>query len=77
MSVTDFADPHQIIHIPGRELTGTREAKLAELDIFLAQLEVVMCCLAGRFDRETSTVRRVSLERSIAVSLDNLGDSFR
>jgi hypothetical protein len=28
MSVTNFGDPHQVIHIPARDLTGTREAKL-------------------------------------------------
>ena len=48
MSVTDFGDPHQVIHIPARELTGTREAKLAELDMFLAQLQVVRLVLCGQ-----------------------------
>jgi hypothetical protein len=32
MSPTNFGDPAEIIHIAGRDLTGTREAKLAELD---------------------------------------------
>lgn len=27
MSATDFGDPDQIIHIPARDLTSTREAK--------------------------------------------------
>ena len=48
MSATDFGDPHQIIHIPARDLTGTREAKLAELDMFLAQLQVVRLALSGQ-----------------------------
>jgi hypothetical protein len=48
MSATDFGDPHQIIHIPARDLTGTREAKLAELDTFLAQLQVVRLALGGQ-----------------------------
>ena len=47
MSVTDFADPNQVIHIPARDLTGTREAKLAELDRLLAQLQVVRLVLSG------------------------------
>ena len=45
MSATDFGDPHQIIHIPARDLTGTREAKLADLDMFLAQLQLVRLAL--------------------------------
>ena len=45
MSVTDFGDPHQVIHIPARDLTGTREAKLAELDMLLAQLQAVRLAL--------------------------------
>lgn len=48
MSTTDFGDPHQNIHIPARDLTGTREAKLAELDMFLAQLQGVRLALCGR-----------------------------
>jgi hypothetical protein len=48
MSVTDFGDPHQVIHIPARDLTGTREAKLAELDMLLAQLQVVRLALCGQ-----------------------------
>jgi hypothetical protein len=47
MSATDFGNPHQIIHIPARDLTGTREAKLADLDMFLAQLQVVRLALCG------------------------------
>lgn len=35
------------VHIPSRELTGTREAKLAQLDSFLAQLHVVRLALGG------------------------------
>jgi hypothetical protein len=48
MSATDFGDPHQVIHIPARDLTGTRQAKLAELDMFLAQLHVVRLALCGQ-----------------------------
>jgi len=48
MSATDFGDPHQIIHIPARDLTGTREAKLADLDMFLAQLYLVRLALCGQ-----------------------------
>ena len=48
MSATDFGDPHQIIHIPARDLTGTRDAKLAELDLLLAQLQVVRLALCGQ-----------------------------
>ena len=48
MSVTDFGDPHQVIHIPAHDLSGTREAKLAELDMFLAQLPVVRLALCGQ-----------------------------
>lgn len=48
MSVTDFGDPHQVIHIPARDLTGTREAKLAELDMLLAQLQAVRMALCGQ-----------------------------
>lgn len=47
MSTTNFADPDQIIRIPARELTGTREAKLAELDTLLAQLQLVRLALCG------------------------------
>ena len=48
MSATDFGDPHQVIHIPARDLTGTREAKLADLDVFLAQLQLVRLALCGQ-----------------------------
>ena len=48
MSGTDFGDPDQIIHIPARDLTGTREAKLAELDMLLAQLQMVRLALCGQ-----------------------------
>jgi hypothetical protein len=48
MSATDFGDPDQIIHIPARDLTGTREAKLAELDMLLAQLQTVRLVLCGQ-----------------------------
>ena len=51
MSATDFADPHQIIHVPARDLTGTREAKLADLDMFLAQLQMVRLVLDGQTSR--------------------------
>ena len=45
MSGSDFSDPDQIIHIPARDLTGTREAKLADLDTLLAQLQMVRLAL--------------------------------
>jgi hypothetical protein len=48
MKGSDFRDPEQIIHIPARDLTGTREAKLAELDMLLAQLQMVRLVLCGR-----------------------------
>ena len=48
MSATDFGDPDQIIHIPARDLTGTRAAKLAELDTLLAQLQMVRLVLCGQ-----------------------------
>jgi hypothetical protein len=48
MSATDFGDPHRVIHIPARDLTGTREAKLADLDVLLAQLQVVRLVLCGQ-----------------------------
>lgn len=51
MSATDFGDPRQIIHIPARDLTGTREAKLTDLDIFLAQLQLVRLALCGQMVR--------------------------
>jgi hypothetical protein len=48
MSATDFCNPDRIIHIPARDLTGTREAKLAELDMLLAQLQMVRLVLCGQ-----------------------------
>jgi hypothetical protein len=48
MSGSDFSDPDQIIHIPARALTGTREMKLAELDMLLAQLQMVRLALCGQ-----------------------------
>jgi hypothetical protein len=51
MSATDFGDPDRIIHIPARDLTGTREAKLADLDMFLAQLQLVRLALCGQIVR--------------------------
>ena len=48
MSVPHFGDPHRVIHIPARDLTGTREAKLADLDMFLAQLQAVRLALGGQ-----------------------------
>ena len=48
MSGSDFSDPDQIIHIPARDLTGTREAKLADLDTLLAQLQMVRLALCGQ-----------------------------
>jgi hypothetical protein len=47
MNGSDFSDPDQIIHIPARNLTGTCEAKLAELDMLLAQLQMVRLVLCG------------------------------
>jgi hypothetical protein len=51
MSATHLGDPHQTIQIPARELAGTREAKLAELDTFLAQLQLIRLALRGRGGR--------------------------
>ena len=48
MNGSDFSDPDQIIHIQARHLTGTREAKLAELDSLLAQLQMVRLVLCGQ-----------------------------
>jgi hypothetical protein len=48
MNGSDFSNPDQIIHIPARDLTGTREAKLAELDMLLAQLQLVRLVLCGQ-----------------------------
>jgi hypothetical protein len=48
MSGSDFSDPNQIIQIPARDLTGTREAKLAELGTLLAQLQMVRLVLRGQ-----------------------------
>jgi hypothetical protein len=48
MKGSDFGDPEQIIHIPARDLTGTREAKLSELDMLLAQLQMVRLVLCGQ-----------------------------
>jgi hypothetical protein len=48
MNGSDFGDPDQIIRIPARDLTGTREAKLAELDMLLAQLQLVRLVLCGQ-----------------------------
>jgi hypothetical protein len=48
MNGSDFSDPDQIIHIPARDLAGTREAKLAELDMLLAQLQMVRLALCGQ-----------------------------
>jgi hypothetical protein len=48
MSDSDFGDPNQAIHIPARDLTGTLEAKLAALDMLLAQLQMVRLVLCGQ-----------------------------
>jgi hypothetical protein len=48
MSGSDFSDPDQNIHIPARDLTGTRDAKLAELDALLGQLHMVRLVLCGQ-----------------------------
>jgi hypothetical protein len=48
MNASDFADPNRTIHIPARDLTGSREAKLAELDTLMAQLQVVRLVLCGQ-----------------------------
>ncbi|HSL21253.1 MAG TPA: hypothetical protein VK886_06940 [Vicinamibacterales bacterium] len=66
MSATDFGDPHQIIHIPARDLTGTREAKLAELDMFLAQLQAVRLALCGQAVRLDGSNDAVSHQRRAA-----------
>jgi hypothetical protein len=56
MSVEDFGDPDQIIHIPARDLTGTREAKLADLDMLLDQLQMVRLLLSGQPVRRDSSL---------------------
>lgn len=48
MSVTNLGDSDRTIYIPARELAGTREDKLAELDTFLAQLHAVRLALCWR-----------------------------
>jgi hypothetical protein len=58
MSATDFGDSHRIIHIPARDLSGSREATLAELDTFLAQLQVVRLALCGRVVRPAGAPSR-------------------
>jgi hypothetical protein len=64
MSVMNVDDPRQTIHIPSRELTGTREEKLAELDLLLGQLQVVRLALCGRPLRlESLTVARAEGRR--------------
>ncbi len=50
MPATDFGDPSQILHVPERDLRGTREEKLAELDLLLTQLQLVRLVLCGRLD---------------------------
>jgi len=66
MSATNFGDPHQIIHIPARDLTGTRDAKLAELDTFLAQPQIVRLALCGQPVRlDQFVVNRMRLELSV------------
>jgi hypothetical protein len=40
MSATDFGSADQVIHIPARDLRGTRDDKLAALDLLLVQLQV-------------------------------------
>ena len=69
MSATDFGNPHQIIHIPARDLTGTREAGLAELDTFSRSCRLFgLRCVVSRFDWTASLVRRMRLERSITAT---------
>jgi hypothetical protein len=64
VSASDFGDPSTRIHIPARDLTGTREEKLAELDRLLLQLEVVRFALCGRVVRfEGLTALRASVRR--------------
>ena len=62
-----FGDSDQPILIPSRQLTGTREAKLAQLEGFLLQLHVVRRALGGEplgLGRvEPSTVDVHGLER--------------
>lgn len=64
MSATDFGDRHQIIHIPARDLTGTREAKLADLDMFLAQLQLVRLALCGQTVRLEGFIGRPNEPRT-------------
>ena len=66
MSATNLGDPHQIIHTPARDLTGTSETKLTEPDTFLAQPQIARLALCGqpvRLDR--FVVDRMRLGRSI------------
>jgi hypothetical protein len=67
MSVMNVDDPRQTIHIPSRELTGTREEKLAELDLLLGQLQIVRLALCGR------PVRLESLTVAAEGRRDNRG----
>jgi hypothetical protein len=64
-----FGDSSQTVFIPSRELTGTREEKLVQLDEFLVQLHAVRLALGGKVTprpnvaraerhRETHTYRR-------------------
>ena len=70
MSATDLGDPVHVIHIPARELTGTREAKLAELDMFLAQLQIVRLALCGRAVRLESPADPSSTPRMDGAGRD-------
>jgi hypothetical protein len=70
MSARDFGDPQQILHIPARDLTGTREAKLAQLDNFLFQLQVVRLVLGGRAVRLEGLVGAPSAPRTDRRSVD-------
>jgi hypothetical protein len=50
---TPFGDSSQTVFIPSRELTGTREEKLLQLESFLAQLHAVRLALGGERPRLT------------------------
>ncbi|MGE0592308.1 MAG: hypothetical protein AB7G23_11345 [Vicinamibacterales bacterium] len=65
MSATDFGEPGQVLPVPGRDLCGTRDEKLAELDLLLTQLQGVRMALSGHLG---STEARVDTAPETAPS---------